>query len=770
MSTLRNMKIGVRLAFGFLVLLVITIVVAAYGIIAIMRVDTQYSNSIGYPNAKYITLSEIRTDLMNIRRIVALTALNTSDQTVIDEFDNELTVLRNTIMGQTNSFRRSVIDDPIQDENTLTFQYAQINILEGMILNYVDNTAPAVFTAAREGNQSQALALINHAMDNEFAVIYDHFDLLFHELDYFMIGINDVITADSITTIIMLIVLTIISMVLGIVMAIVITRLITKPMSEAVYALDNVMKGNFNINLNRKNISKDEVGMLTDSIIGLVDTVKTIVDDLSNAHKQYIQLGNIHFNIDNTKYQGSYNEMIGLVNGLLSQVTTDILEVADILDHVGDGDFAKEINEEVWVGDWAAIPKALNNLTANLKGVSAEVTDMIDATAAKGDLNFRTDADSYKGDWQKIMLGLNDVAKAVGEPLKVIEVAMEEMKNGNLDLESIDRKIIAAGVNPNPTHYSGSFRSILVAYDDTIKAIALYVSEIADNLAAISSGDLTAMVSREYLGDFSAIKDSINNISSTLNKTMSEISTAAEQVLTGANQISTSAIDLASGAQEQASSVQELTATMDIINRQTKQNADNALGANELSNMSTKNAHEGNEAMKNMLVAMVQINESSKSISAIIKAIQDIAFQTNLLSLNASVEAARAGEHGRGFSVVADEVRNLAVRSQQSATETTELIKDTISRVESGSNIAEITSTSLDVIVKNATEVLEIINRISTSSQEQAEAIGQVSDGLEQISKVTQNNSAVSEETAAAAEELNSQAEVLRQLVSYFKL
>jgi methyl-accepting chemotaxis protein len=395
---------------------------------------------------------------------------------------------------------------------------------------------------------------------------------------------------------------------------------------------------------------------------------------------------------------------------------------------------------------------------------------MIDAAANKGDLAFRINTEKYAGEWTRIMDGLNGIVTAVAQPIGMVEMCLVELQNGNFDLHSIDSKLVDAGFDPDASSYRGVFRNMIDSLDKTAGEISAYIKEITQDLNAISGGDLTTVITREFSGSFGPIKESLNNISHTLNKTMSDIAGASEQVFSGAKQISSSAQDLANGAQTQASSVEELNATIDMLNQQTRANAANAGNAAQLSTVSTTNAEAGNESMKEMLVAMDKIKESSSNISTIIKAIQDIAFQTDLLALNAAVEAARAGEHGRGFSVVAEEVRSLASRSQQSAVETSTLIAESMERVDNGSGIAGDTSESLDKIVQNAAEVMEIINNISIASQEQADAIAQVASGLEQISQVVQSNSAVSEQTAAASQELSSQAELLRQLISFFKI
>jgi len=304
----------------------------------------------------------------------------------------------------------------------------------------------------------------------------------------------------------------------------------------------------------------------------------------------------------------------------------------------------------------------------------------------------------------------------------------------------------------------------------TISSIKGYIGEISDVLGEMSKGNLDVSITAEYLGEFVTLKDSINGIAGSLNEVLGEIGTAADQVASGTKQVSDGSQEISQGATEQSSSIEELTASVSQIAEQTRQNAMSANKASELTVSAAAEATRGNERMKAMQDAMSQINEASRSISKIIKVIDDIAFQTNILALNAAVEAARAGVHGKGFAVVAEEVRNLAARSAGAAKETTELIEGSISKTEAGTRIADETAGALVSIVEGVDKAAQLVGEIANASNEQASAITQVNHGIEQMSQVVQTNSATSEETAAAAEELSSQAEFLKSMVGQFNL
>ncbi|MBP1757996.1 MAG: methyl-accepting chemotaxis sensory transducer with Cache sensor [Firmicutes bacterium] len=297
-----------------------------------------------------------------------------------------------------------------------------------------------------------------------------------------------------------------------------------------------------------------------------------------------------------------------------------------------------------------------------------------------------------------------------------------------------------------------------------------YIDEVSDCLREIAGGNLTIELHREYTGQFRQVKDNMQAMIERLNDTLVQINQSADQVNNHADQVAHGAQALSQGATEQASSVEELSASISETAEQIRRNAEHAATAHEKANFAGSELRQSNEQMSAMVDAMNEIARKSDEISKIIKAIDDIAFQTNILALNAAVEAARAGAAGKGFAVVADEVRNLAGKSAQAATDTTALIEETLVAVRNGSKMAEVTAKSLGESGRETGEAITLINRIAEDSKEQADSVMQINLGVEQISAVVQTNAATAEESAATSEELTAQSNLLKELLSHFRL
>ncbi len=303
---------------------------------------------------------------------------------------------------------------------------------------------------------------------------------------------------------------------------------------------------------------------------------------------------------------------------------------------------------------------------------------------------------------------------------------------------------------------------------DALRNMLTALQEKGRVIERIADGDLT--VEFQKASDRDDLGQSLLVMKSSLTEILSNVKSAVEQVAGGADQVSQASQQLSQGATEQASSLEEITSSVNEINAQSKQNAENATEANGLAKTAATVAEEGDKEMTTLQDAMAAINNSSDQIKKVVKVIDDIAFQINLLALNANVEAARAGKYGKGFAVVAEEVRNLAVNAANAVQETTQMVEDSVSNIERGNKSVETTADKLRGIVDGVQKVAHFLEEITVASKEQAQGIDQITEGLDQIDQVTQANTASAEESASASEELAGQADQLQGLIQRFKL
>jgi methyl-accepting chemotaxis protein len=303
---------------------------------------------------------------------------------------------------------------------------------------------------------------------------------------------------------------------------------------------------------------------------------------------------------------------------------------------------------------------------------------------------------------------------------------------------------------------------------DSLRQVVRGFQEKADVVRQFANGDLTASV--VTLSNKDGLGISLQTMKRDLNVLLGQISGSVDQISSGSEQIAQASQNLSEGAASQASSTEEVSVMVNQISGQASQNSDNAVQAKGISEKATLDAEKGNRNMAEVVSLMEKINDSADDTKKIVKVIDDIAFQINLLALNANVEAARAGKYGKGFAVVADEVRNLAVKSAQSAKETSEKVEESIKNIKNGSDAVQVSASQLEEIVKGSRQVSEILEEIAAASKSQDNGISQATNGLDQIDKITQENTGSAEETAAASEELSSQSLQLKALVDRFKL
>lgn len=316
----------------------------------------------------------------------------------------------------------------------------------------------------------------------------------------------------------------------------------------------------------------------------------------------------------------------------------------------------------------------------------------------------------------------------------------------------------------------GFFENLSKGLNNLVNMVEVALNDVVRVLGAMSKGDLTERITRDYHGSFGQLKDDANATVDKLTEVIGNIRTSSAAITSAANEIAQGNADLSQRTEQQASSLEETASSMEEMTATVKQSAENAIEANHLSEEAQNKAKQGGEVVSRAVTAMEEINASSKMISDIIGVIDEIAFQTNLLALNAAVEAARAGEQGRGFAVVAGEVRNLAQRSAGAAKEIKELIRDSQNKVGDGTQLVNESGSTLENIVIAVEKVSAMMREISEAAQEQTSGIDQVNTAVSQMDDMTQQNAALVEQASAAGEAMAEQARGMSAMMDFFSI
>lgn len=322
----------------------------------------------------------------------------------------------------------------------------------------------------------------------------------------------------------------------------------------------------------------------------------------------------------------------------------------------------------------------------------------------------------------------------------------------------------------NTNGQTGFVATLSAGLNELMNKVSDFVTDVGIVFEAMSEGNLTKSITNSYQGELEKIKTNANGSINKLSEVLSKIQSASDIVRTSSNEVAQGSDDLSRRTESQASSLEETAASMEEITATVKQTAESATQSNTLSSEAKIKAEKGGEVVQSAVKAMAEIMDSSNKINDIIGVIDEIAFQTNLLALNAAVEAARAGEQGRGFAVVAGEVRTLSQRSAAAAKEIKDLIRDSVNKVESGSNLVNQSGQMLSEIVQAVDKVSRMISDVNNAAIEQNSGISQINQAITQMDEMTQQNAALVEETSAASRSMSEEANSMNRLISFFQL
>ncbi|MCL9782658.1 methyl-accepting chemotaxis protein [Vibrio sp. S4M6] len=572
---------------------------------------------------------------------------------------------------------------------------------------------------------------------------------------------------------------------------------IVGPLTVAADYVERISKGDIPAPITEQ--YQGDFNLIKNNLNTCISAINQMVNDANNLVDEAVR-GELKARADVSKHQGDFRKIIEGVNATLDAVVNPLNMAADYVNRIAKGDIPEPITDE-YKGDFNKIKNNLNTCIAAINRLVGDANTLVDE-AVRGELKARADESKHQGDFRKIIEGVNATLDAVVTPLNTAAEYVNRIAKGDIpepitanyqgDFNHIKNNLntcIAAinllvkdanklanaavqgelSARADEQQHQGDFQDIIVGVNSALDAIVPPINECKSVLSALADGDLTETMKGDFQGEFAILRDAVNTSVSNLSNLVKEILGSSNSISTASQQIRTGNLDLSTRTEAQAASLEETAASLEELTTTVTKNTESTQYVNQLSAETSTQAEKGGEIVNQAVSAMDAISASSKKIADIIAVIEEIAFQTNLLALNAAVEAARAGEDGRGFAVVAAEVRNLAQRTGVAARDITDLIKDSVVKVEEGSHLVNESGTTLADIVESVKRVGSIIEDITKASEEQSLGINEVNKAIGQMDEMTQQNASLVEETSAASQSMDDLAQKLTRLMGTFK-
>jgi methyl-accepting chemotaxis protein len=723
----KNMKIGAKLGLGFGVVLFLLSVIAIMGIMRLGDMNDAIGKISDEQFPKVVIVNDIK-DLSN---------------------DNRAWI-RNILLSSEQAEIKKNIDGIAENRKKLSELYTK---LEKMILSEKGKALFKNMMDAREKYVASTKIVIDFGIAGKKAEAYtmlqsetrEHQRAFFKALDELIAFQTKMVDEagkkadeDYATARNLMIILSVVAAVVGIVIALMVTRSITTPVNELLDVANKIAAGDMSVKVNVD--TTEETGQLKAAMANMLQTVIGMQAQLG-ALIASAKDGKLSAKADADKFQGEWKAMLSGINEMLEVINNAVVkDGVGALVRLADGNFKQQITTE-YKNDYDVFKRAVNDVMTALDNMGNDTRTLI-SNAADGKLTYRANAENFKGGYQEIVGGVNNM-------LDIIYAAVVT--------DGVNALVKVAGGDFSTritTEYKNDYDVFKRAVNDMASNVQSAVSETGEVLSKMAEGDMRARIKSDFKGDLIAIKTAANDMANKLQDIIVEVQNSALQITSASEQVSGTAQSLSNGATEQASNLEETAAAIEQMAGSISLNTDNAKRTDEMASSAAKMAEDGGKAVDQTVDAM-------KEIAGKISIIEDIAYQTNLLALNAAIEAARAGEHGKGFAVVAVEVRKLAERSQIAAQEIGKITGDSV-------KVSEKAGELIKEIIPNIKKTAELVQEIAAASSEQNSGIEQINGSMTQLDSVTQQNAAGSEELASASEEMTAQAEGLRQMMSFF--